>query len=137
MAASDWTDHVAGTSELVRLFQGPPPLADLDLLGLLIDERPDSAVTLGFTTTHVPGAPESPAFEDGMNALEFFLVFSDIRGLEIAGWEHTGLRRYEISQVGAGSLNVSMTGDSSHISFSAGSCRVEGLRAYRAAVDSM
>ncbi|MDH6131532.1 hypothetical protein P3T37_000901 [Kitasatospora sp. MAA4] len=137
MTAPDWTELVAGTADLVQLFHGPVPLAEFDLLGLLVDERADSGITVGFATTEVPGAAASPLFEGGVNALEFFLVFSHVEELDIHGWDHTGLHTYDIRQAGSGPLSVRLTGDHSTVAFTAGSCRIEGIRTYRAAVDGM
>ncbi|MCX4750557.1 immunity 50 family protein [Kitasatospora sp. NBC_01287] len=136
MAVSDWTDHVSGAADLVQLFYGAPPLAELEFMGVLIDERVDCGLTLGFDTSDIPGADASSLFVGGQNALEFFVVFSGVSKLTVSGWDHTGLQDYGIRTVESGSIQVSLAGETWHITFLADSCRIEGIRAYRAAIES-
>ncbi|MGF1425931.1 hypothetical protein [Kitasatospora sp. LaBMicrA B282] len=141
-AGSAWIDHVRGAHQLTELFHGAPALPALDFTGVLVDERADSGVTLGFDAIDPPGAATSPLFADGRNALEFFLVFAGVRDLAVTGWDHLGLRsctidpldpRTPFDPVDPGTLRVALAGEGWRIDFLADSCRVEGLRSYRAA----
>ncbi|AKV02308.1 hypothetical protein AKJ09_08971 [Labilithrix luteola] len=113
------------------LFDTVPALESLDLFSLLVDER-EHGLTLGFESPGLPVTAPRSWVEQGLNTVEFHLVFSGLRWLEVTGWSYTGMTGYRFEPEADGGLRLLMTGPDSLVRLSADSCRVEGVRAHRA-----
>ncbi|MEV4558192.1 Imm50 family immunity protein [Kitasatospora sp. NPDC049285] len=131
MNGSDWTSLLRNGDVLRGLFDPVPALESLDLFSLLVDER-EHGLTLGFESPGLPAQAPRPWVEQGLNTVEFHLVFTGLRHLDITGWSSTGMTGYRFEPEAHGGLHLLMTGPDALVRLSADSCRVEGVRAYRA-----
>ncbi|WP_412076496.1 Imm50 family immunity protein [Streptomyces xanthophaeus] len=119
--------------QLVELYDAPPDLSSCPLYYVNVDER-DTSVTLGFETSRLPDHPE-PDWEEGTyNTLRFFVVFSGVDELRMAGVaaeqpERPG-RTVRVTETAMGRQRVSVTSETRSISFTAEASRLDRIRVY-------
>ncbi|MFJ7775267.1 Imm50 family immunity protein [Streptomyces yangpuensis] len=116
--------------ELAELYDTPPELSSCPLYYVHVDER-DTSVTLGFETARLPDRPE-PDWERGAyNTLRFFVVFSGVEDLRMAGLaagHPDGGDHVLISGSGDGRVRVTVTGPARSLGFSAATSAVTRTR---------
>ncbi|MEV7558059.1 Imm50 family immunity protein [Streptomyces sp. NPDC089795] len=118
--------------ELQALY-GASPVPDLDTCDFFyihIDER-ETSVTLGFETQQLPPHPEPEWSQKAYNTLRFWIEFTGVTELRVAGLLAEAERAVRITQDGSPtSLRVSVESERRSISFTATSARVSHTRVY-------
>ncbi|EPD54722.1 Imm50 family immunity protein [Streptomyces sp. HGB0020] len=101
------------------------------------DERGSSA-TLGFETREFPVHPLPEWVEKGFNAFEFYLAFTGVTDLRVAGWGHAEAKQGVRVTAGAGGqlFGVVLGSGASGISFQASGVDLVKSRAYLASGSS-
>ncbi|MFD9354668.1 Imm50 family immunity protein [Streptomyces sp. NPDC060031] len=129
MTDRDWSAEVANPGTLREVLgTPPPPLTDYDLLAVHIDERAAS-VTLRFFAFAVPAGAAVLWHAQGHNAVEFFLVCTQVENLAVDGWSTR-----PITAITLDGTSVVLTGPGKQVSFEAGEIHAEapvGLLASR------
>ncbi|WP_407836879.1 Imm50 family immunity protein [Streptomyces sp. DSM 116496] len=119
--------------QLAVLYDAPPDLSSCPLYYVHVDER-DTSVTLGFESSRLPDHPEPDWQEGTYNTLRFFVVFSGVDELRMAGIaaEHPDLhdRTVCLTETVTGRQRVSVTSATRSISFTAEASRLDGIRVY-------
>ncbi|XIE79195.1 Imm50 family immunity protein [Streptomyces sp. SBR177] len=132
MDASDWISLVDTEGRLSHLYEIDLPLEACDLFYLQIDER-GTSVTLGFETSILPTNPHPDWSEKPYNTLEFYIEFTEIQDITIAGWTSSARTGIDFSTPGGRSVQVSINRPESKLHFTAGASSVTRLRPYLAA----
>ncbi|WKD31643.1 Imm50 family immunity protein [Streptomyces xanthophaeus] len=118
--------------ELQALY-GASPVPDLDtchFFHIHIDER-GTSVTFGFETQQLPPYPEPEWSRKAYNTLRFWIEFTGVTELRVAGLLAEAQRAVRIVQDGSPtSLRVSVESERRSISFAATSARVSHTRVY-------
>ncbi|MEU8888995.1 hypothetical protein [Streptomyces sp. NPDC048442] len=115
-------------------------LSACDLSYVQIDER-QRTVVLGFGIQDGESRSDLIAMfrtDEGHNAIEFSLVFTDIRNLMVRGWGYPGYKQVRLEEMAQGCVVVSADApasslsSSSSLSFEASSCSVTRVRSFLA-----
>ncbi|MFE4910273.1 Imm50 family immunity protein [Streptomyces sp. NPDC056652] len=85
MSTSDWPSFLNNPQSINALYDQEPDLNSCDLFSFLLDER-GTSITLGFETPHMPQHGRHEWDSASANSFEFYLTFSDVRQLNIQGW---------------------------------------------------
>ncbi|WP_217253639.1 Imm50 family immunity protein [Streptomyces sp. AC602_WCS936] len=133
MSASDWQQFLASPEYLGEFYDVPPSPDLCDLFYVHIDERGNS-ITFGFDTKKFPSRPRGEWQEKGLNAFEFYLVFTDVEDLRVSGWGPPVVKEFEFTWRESGQVAVAITGEGSEIAFCATSVFMAKTRAYLAQV---
>ncbi|MEV6675833.1 Imm50 family immunity protein [Streptomyces erythrochromogenes] len=118
--------------ELAALYDTPPELSSCPLYYVHVDER-DTSVTLGFETARLPDRPEPQWAHRAYNILRFFVVFTGVEDLRMAGLaagHPDGGDRVLVTGSGDGRRRVTVTGTGRSLSFSAAASAVTRTRVY-------
>ncbi|MER5201668.1 Imm50 family immunity protein [Streptomyces sp. NPDC002825] len=131
MDAFDWTSIVRSTEETKSLYATPPDLSnECDLFHVQIDER-GTSVTLGFETSVLPSNPPITWTAGEYNTLEFYIRFTGVKGLQIAGWDSSARdAAVTLSPCGDAGVQVAVEGLGSHLVFTASTALLTRARAY-------
>lgn len=117
--------------ELAALYETPPDLSSCPLYYVHVDER-DTSVTLGFETRQLPDHPRPGWGEKQYNTLSFFVVFTGVDELRMAGIaaEHPDRRdrTVRVTRTDTGRQQVSVTSDNRTLAFSAAASAVTRTR---------
>ncbi|MER5869677.1 Imm50 family immunity protein [Streptomyces sp. NPDC002044] len=125
---------MTGPGELpeLRALYGTEPLPSLDTCDFFhvhVDER-GSSVTFGFETARLPPHPEPQWAAGPYNTLRFWVEFTGVSGLRMAGIVAEPERGVRITAAAPDRLEVAVTGGRREISFSAEASRVAHTRVY-------
>jgi hypothetical protein len=134
MSASDWVDLLADSSAARDLYDTAPPLSSCSLFYFHIDER-EVSVTLGFSTTQPPTHPPARWVEKGHNTLEFYLLFSGVEALRVAGWNPPACKNFSLESQSGDVVAISITSDGCDVAFQARRMSLTRTRSYTAAFD--
>lgn len=107
----------------------PPSLDTCGFFYVHVDER-ESSVTFGFETSQLPAHPEPEWSAKPYNTLCFFVEFTGVTGLRMAGIVAEAERSVRIAAGASDRLDVTVAGDRREISFSAAASRVTHTRVY-------
>jgi len=130
--SDDWTQLLARSGYLGALYDGAPPSLDMcELFYFHIDER-ESSVTLGFVTRSLPVNPPSEWEGRVFNAFEFYLVCSEVDGLQVTGWGVSEAHEINFIVREGEVIDVTLGTENSGITFRAGAVRLSRQRAYLA-----
>jgi hypothetical protein len=128
MSGSEWLARLTGDGGLNGVdpewFSG---LARADLQSLQIDERGRS-LTATFTTAASPQDAVTATVHD---AVEFFVVFSEVAELAIRGWSHEAAHTYSMGAAAGGRRTVTIEGGGTVVTFSCEDLTVEQVRTFR------
>ncbi|MYT23064.1 hypothetical protein GTW69_22715 [Streptomyces sp. SID7760] len=117
----------------LRALYGTAPLPDLDTCDFFhvhIDER-GTSVTFAFETSQLPAHPKAEWRGSAYNTLRFWIEFTGVSGLRVAGILAEARRTVRISGGGTpGRLDVSVTSGTRSIAFSASASQVTHTRVY-------
>ncbi|MFD3676147.1 Imm50 family immunity protein [Streptomyces sp. NPDC058613] len=116
----------------LRALYGTEPLPSLDTCDFFhvhVDER-GSSVTFGFETARLPPHPEPEWAAEPYNTLCFWVEFTGVTGLRMAGIVADAERSVRITGGAPDRLDVTVAGDRREISFSAEASRVTHTRVY-------
>jgi hypothetical protein len=113
----------------------PPAPEECSLFYVHIDERGNS-VTLGFDTRRLPGNPPEEWQSARFNAVEFYLLFTEIEGLRISGWGADEARDVLVLRRGEEQCDVVLGSSASGMEFRASHVRLSRLRPYLASDSS-
>ncbi|MFJ3914098.1 immunity protein 50 of polymorphic toxin system [Streptomyces sp. 2132.2] len=127
--SNDWPE--------LRELYGAEPLPDLDTCDFFhvhVDER-GTSVTFALETSRLPAHPKPEWTEAAYNTLRFWIEFSGVADLRVAGLLADAERAVRIEGGGdgggtAGRLRVSVTSETRSIAFSAAASRVTQTRVY-------
>ncbi|MFF2789289.1 Imm50 family immunity protein [Streptomyces sp. NPDC058049] len=118
--------------ELQALY-GASPVPDLDtchFFYLHVDER-GTSVTFGFETQQLPPYPEPEWSRKAYNTLLFWIEFTGVTELRVAGLLAEAERAVRITEDGSPTrLKVSVESERRSVSFTAASARVSHTRVY-------
>jgi hypothetical protein len=132
MGESDWTAILGSAEILMDAYPSPPDPSECTLQYFQIDER-GASVTLGFETRHLPSQPPADWADKRYNTVEFYLQFTNVKKLRVAGWDFT-VRDAEVSVSRSDEgIQASLASEGSHIQFVAGQCLVPRMRSYLSA----
>jgi hypothetical protein len=130
--SADLLQLVASVEHLGELYGGAqPPSGACDLFYLHIDER-EGSVTLGFDTRSLPANPPVEWEGEDFNAVEFYLVFTDVEGLRATGWGAPEARAIDLTFPDGGLLEVALGSEESGVAFRASAVRLAKTRPYLA-----
>ncbi|MET9320505.1 Imm50 family immunity protein [Streptomyces sp. NPDC003038] len=123
---------MTGSSEWpeLRALYGATQLPDLNTCGFFyvhVDER-ETSVTFGFETSQLPPQPKPEWLTKPYNTLRFFVEFTGVTNLRMAGIVAEAERSVRIAQGTSGCLDVAVVGGRREISFSAVASRVTHIR---------
>ncbi|MFR9789351.1 hypothetical protein ACL07V_11860 [Streptomyces sp. MB22_4] len=96
----------------------PSALSSHDLFYVHLDER-QCSVTLGFTT------------QQGHEAFEFFLVFTDVRNVSVDGWGPPGRKKMRLEKA-EGVIIASIDAQGSSLNFEAADMAMPRTRSFQA-----
>ncbi|MER7107057.1 Imm50 family immunity protein [Streptomyces sp. NPDC000229] len=132
MGESDWTT-VLNSKVMTDSYTSPPNLSECRLHYTQIDER-EASVTLAFETSALPSSPPADWKRREYNTVEFYLKFTGVKKLRVAGWDFT-IRDAEVtlSRCGDEGIQVSLAAVGSHIDFMAAQCIMPRMRSYLSA----
>ncbi|MFB7982933.1 Imm50 family immunity protein [Streptomyces vinaceus] len=129
--SNDWPE--------LRELYGADPLPDLDTSDFFhvhVDER-GTSVTFALETSRLPAHPKPEWTEAAYNTLRFWIEFSGVADLRVAGLLADAERAVRIEGGGEGGgggtasrLKVSVTSETRSIAFSAAASRVTHTRVY-------
>ncbi|MGW0630241.1 Imm50 family immunity protein [Streptomyces sp. NPDC002758] len=129
---ADWQQILAAPEYLGELYgTNPPPQDACDLFYVHIDER-DNSVTLGIGTREFPVNPRPEWQDKGLNAFEFYLVFTDVTGLGVTGWGAEEAKEMHVTVGNGGTWDVVLGSERSGIHFQASAAQLRRPRAYLA-----
>ncbi|GLX54657.1 hypothetical protein Shyhy01_76060 [Streptomyces hygroscopicus subsp. hygroscopicus] len=100
----------------------PSALSSHDLFYVHLDER-QCSVTLGFAT------------QEGQEAFEFFLMFTDVRNVSVNGWGPPGRKKVRLEEVG-GAIIASIDTQGSSLNFEAADMEILRTRSFHASPPS-
>ncbi|MEV7671105.1 Imm50 family immunity protein [Streptomyces sp. NPDC088752] len=133
MSASDWTRIVGSAKEVTDAYATPPPLGACRLYYVQIDER-DTSVTLMFETPALPEKPPLTWSGTTYNTVEFYLKFTDVRGLRVTGWEFSARDAdVTLSPQGGEGVRVTVEAEDSYLDFTASGSALARFRSYLSA----
>ncbi|WP_330298998.1 Imm50 family immunity protein [Streptomyces sp. NBC_00503] len=121
-ASNEWPE--------LRALYGTVQVPDLNTCGFFyvhVDER-ETSVTFGFETSQLPSHPKPEWSGKPYNTLRFFVEFTDVTNLRMAGIVAEAERRVRIGRGASDCLDVAVAGDRREISFSAAASRVTHIR---------
>jgi len=128
MNGSEWLARLSGISGSGGVdpewFSG---LARADLQSLHVDERGRS-LTAAFTTA---ASPDDVGADTVHDAVEFFVVFSEVTDLVIRGWGHEATHAYSLEAGQGGRHSVTIEGGGSFVTFTCEGSAVEKVRTFR------
>ncbi|MER5884154.1 Imm50 family immunity protein [Streptomyces sp. NPDC001941] len=134
MAASDWTSKIFSENGLSELYGDPPALDECVLFYAQFDERGVS-VTFGFDTRVLPDNPPADWADKPYNTVEFFLRFTGVRDLAVAGW-NADVRDAHIAMVREEeAMHVIVQAPQTQLKFAASEVLVTRIRPYLAGAD--
>ncbi|MFB7057700.1 Imm50 family immunity protein [Streptomyces vinaceus] len=125
--SNDWPE--------LRELYGADPLPDLDTSDFFhvhVDER-GTSVTFALETSRLPAHPKPEWTEAAYNTLRFWIEFSGVADLRVAGLLADAERAVRIEGGGGGAvgrLRVSVISETRSIAFSAAASRVTHTRVY-------
>ncbi|MFE9473915.1 hypothetical protein ACFY5K_28435 [Streptomyces griseofuscus] len=96
----------------------PSALSSHDLFYVHLDER-HCSVTLGFTA------------QEGHDAFEFFLAFTDVRNVSVRGWGPPGRKNVRLGKTD-GVITASIEAQGSSLSFEAADMAMPRTRSFQA-----
>jgi hypothetical protein len=128
MSGSEWLARLTGSGGPGGVdpewFAG---LARADLQSLHIDERGRS-LTAAFVAVASPDDAAADAVHD---AVEFFVVFSEVADLAIRGWSHEAAHSYSLEAGQGGRRSVTIEGGGSVVTFTCEDSAIEQVRTFR------
>ncbi|GAA2450472.1 Imm50 family immunity protein [Streptomyces lavendulocolor] len=132
MGESDWTAILRSAEILRAAYPTPPDPSECTLQYFQIDER-EASVTVGFVTLQLPSRPPADWEGKKYNTVEFYLRFTNVKRLRVAGWDFT-IRDAEVSvSRSSEGIQVALASEGSHIHFAADQCLVPRMRSYLSA----
>ncbi|MFG2297742.1 Imm50 family immunity protein [Streptomyces sp. NPDC048603] len=112
--------------ELAELYDAPPDPGACRMFSVHVDER-DASVTLGFETGLLPARPRPEWAGTAYNTFVFSMVFRAVADLRVRGILADAEREMSLEPGPEGRLEVSVTGSSRSVTFTAGDCGVAGV----------
>ncbi|ORT57882.1 Imm50 family immunity protein [Streptomyces sp. CB03238] len=133
MGESDWTTILSSAGVMTDSYTSPPNLSECRLDYTQIDER-EASVTLAFETSALPSNPPADWKGREYNTVEFYLKFTGVKKLRVAGWDFT-VRDAEVtlSRCGDEGIRVSLATVGSHFDFMAAQALMPRMRSYLSA----
>ncbi|MFI5685745.1 Imm50 family immunity protein [Streptomyces sp. NPDC051636] len=130
--SGEWKRLFASSSFLGALYGDSPPSPDeCNLFYVHLDERGRS-VTLGFETRNLPETRPEDWVAKGFNALEFYLVFTDVQGIQVTGWGAAQAKEKSLVKGEGTSFEVVLGTTASGITFRSPAAALTRTHAYLA-----
>ncbi|WP_078841192.1 Imm50 family immunity protein [Streptomyces acidiscabies] len=133
MSVSDWGRILGSPDALGPLYEGDVPgPEECKLYYVHVDER-GASVTVGLETRSVPSRPDEAWRDKVYNTLEFYLLFSGVRGFSVNRWSSVEAARFDVAIEAGGGVSVVLGSEGSGIRFRADSVGLQKARVYLAA----